>query len=65
MLKWPSYMLPDMRNRASSDFAVFLPTYYCDVMSERAVERVCVVVHSQKLAALIEFLVALAVISSA
>jgi len=47
-LKWPSYALPNMGHRASSDFAVFLPTHCCDVMSEHAVKRVCVVVHCQK-----------------
>jgi len=58
-------MLPNMGNRASSDFAVFLLTDCCDIMSEHAVKRVCVVVHCQKLAALIEFLVASAVILGA
>jgi len=54
-----------MGNRESSDFAVFLLTDCCDIMSEHAVKRVCVVVHCQKLAALIEFLVASAVILGA
>jgi len=63
--KWPSYALAHMGNRASSDFAVFLPPHCCDVMSEHAVKRVCVVVHCQQPAALIEFSVALAVILGA
>jgi len=37
---WPSYTLPNMGIRASSDFAVFLPTDCCDVMSDHAVKRV-------------------------
>jgi len=57
-LKWQSYTLPNMGHRASSYFAVFLPTDCCDVMSEHAVKRVCVVVHCQNPAALIEFSVA-------
>jgi len=41
-LKWPSYTLPNIENLASSNFAVFLPTDCCDVMSEHVVKRVCV-----------------------
>jgi len=63
-LKWPSCTLPNMGNRTSSDFAVFLPIDCCDIMSEHAVKRVCVV-HCQKRAALIEFLAALAMILGA
>jgi len=36
-----------MGNQASSDFAVFLPNHYYDIMSEHAVKHVCVVVHCQ------------------
>ena len=61
-LKWPSYTLPNMGNRASSVSAVFLPTHCCDVMSEHAVKRVCVVVHCQKPSALIEFYAASAAV---
>jgi len=41
-LKWPCYALPNVGNRASSDFGVFLPTDCCDVMSEHAMKRACV-----------------------